>query len=190
MRRRARAALARVPALRGFSIALTMQEASGSRSTGASWQPLARRSSGRRYLREIREISMGDMEMGMAFDSYRADKFTDRIIGCIIKVHQTLGPGFLENVYRRAMILELREQGFVTEVEKEVNVYYGGQEVGRHRLDLLVDGQMILEIKAVEGLNRIHYAQIRSYLKSTGLGLGLLVNFAGERADFRRIEIQ
>ena len=113
-------------------------------------------------------------------------QLTEHIIQCVIQVHQTLGPGFLESVYRRAMLFELRKQGLATEVEKEVVVLYDGHEVGRHRLDLLVEGQVILELKTVEGLSKAHYAQVRSYLKATGLEIALLVNFAGERADFPR----
>jgi GxxExxY protein len=126
------------------------------------------------------------MEIGI----YRRDKLTEKIIRCIIQVHQTLGPGFLESVYRRALLIELRKQGLTIEAEKEVIVYYDGQKVGRHRLDLLVEGQVIVELKTVEALSKAYYAQVRSYLKATGLGLALLVNFAEERADFRRIEIQ
>jgi GxxExxY protein len=70
----------------------------------------------------------------------------------------------------------------------EIDVYYDQQLVGRHRLDLIVEGKVILELKTVECLNKAHYAQVRSYLRATGLQLALLVNFAEERATFRRIE--
>ncbi|MGH7465935.1 MAG: GxxExxY protein [Longimicrobiales bacterium] len=119
---------------------------------------------------------------------YRGDTLTGRVIRCIIHVHQTLGPGFLESVYRRALLIELRKQHLATEAEKEVVVYYDGQQVGRHRLDLLVEGQVILELKTVEALSKAHYAQVRSYLRATQLDLALLVNFADDRADFRRVE--
>jgi len=124
----------------------------------------------------------------MGTDSYRADKLTERVIHCIIDVHQTLGPGFLESVYRRALLIELRKQNLATEVEKEIVVSYDGQEVGRHRLDILVEKQVILELKTVETLSKAHYAQVRSYLKATSLGVALLINFADNHADFRRIE--
>ena len=124
------------------------------------------------------------MEIG-----YRGDRITGRVIQCIIHVHQTLGPGFLESVYRRALLIELRKQDLATEAEKEVVVYYDGQKVGRHRLDLLVEGQVILELKTVETLSKAHYAQVRSYLRATRLDVALLVNFADDRADFRRVEI-
>lgn len=116
------------------------------------------------------------------------DRLSGRIIHCIIKVHQTLGPGFLESVYRRALIVELRKQHLAIEVEKEIRILYDGVQVGTHRLDLLVDGRVIVELKTVEALSKAHYAQVRSYLVATGMKLALLVNFAEERADFRRIE--
>jgi GxxExxY protein len=121
-------------------------------------------------------------------ERYRADKLTERIIFCIIHVHKTLGPGFLESVYRSAVCLELRKHNLSTEVEREIAVYYENREVGRHRLDLLVEGQVILELKTVESFSKAHYAQVRSYLKATGLQMALLVNFSDFRADFRRIE--
>jgi GxxExxY protein len=115
------------------------------------------------------------------------DELTDKIIFCIITVHQTLGPGFLESIYRKALLLELRKRGVSAEVERAVPIYYDGQEIGRHRLDFLVENQIIVEIKMVENLSRAHYAQVRSYLRATSLSLALLVNFADERADFRRV---
>ena len=116
------------------------------------------------------------------------DRLTERIITCIIRVHQTLGAGYLENIYRRALLLELRKQGLATEVEKKVMIYYDGQPIGGHRLDLVVEGQVVVELKAVDVMSKAHYTQVRSYLKAARLRLALLVNFAGERADFRRIE--
>ena len=131
---------------------------------------------------------MGEITTDMEIPSPPNETLTGSIIWCIIHVHQTLGPGFLEGVYRRALVIELQRLGLATEVEREVAVYYDGQEVGTHRLDLLVQKQVILELKTVEALNKVHYAQVRSYLKATGLRLALLVNFAQERAVFRRIE--
>jgi GxxExxY protein len=128
------------------------------------------------------------MQEIMVIDSWRDDGPTKRIISCIIRVHQVLGPGFLESIYRRALLVELGKRGLVTEAEKEVVVHYDGAVVGRHRLEPVVEGRVVLELKTVESLSRAHYAQVRSYLKATRLGLALLVNFAGHRADFRRID--
>jgi GxxExxY protein len=117
-----------------------------------------------------------------------SDGLTERIIWCLIRVHQTLGPGFLENVYRRALVIELGRQGLSCEVEKEVVVLYDGEEVGHHRIDVLVENEVLLELKAVESLARVHYAQLRSYMSASNIERGLLVNFSAEHADFRRVE--
>src|SRR5438067_13560185 len=98
---------------------------------------------------------------------YQKDKLTETIIDCIIKVHQTLGPGFLEGIYRRALLIELRKRHLSVTTEQEVIIYYDAQEVGRHRLDLIVSGDRIIEIKTVEHLGKPHFAQARSYLRAT-----------------------
>ena len=124
----------------------------------------------------------------MESSEYRSDTLTERVILCIIRVHQTLGPGFLESVYQRALLIELHKQNLAAEFEKEIVIYSDGQKVGRHCLDLLVEGRLILELKTVEALSKAHYAQVRSYLKASRLDIALLVNFATDRADFRRIQ--
>jgi GxxExxY protein len=124
----------------------------------------------------------------MSSKSIISDPLTERIITCIIRVHRTLGAGYLEDIYRRALLLELRKQGLVAEVEKRVIIYYDGQPVGRHRLDLVVEGEVVVELKVADSMKNAHYTQVRSYLKASSLRLALLVNFAGQRADFRRIE--
>ncbi|MFH1564200.1 MAG: GxxExxY protein [Nitrospirota bacterium] len=126
----------------------------------------------------------------MEIREYREDSLTERIIQCIIKVHQTLGPGFLENIYSRAMVIELTKQELRVEIEKEIVIYYEGEEVGRHRLDVFVENKVIVELKTVEELSKAHYAQVRSYLKATSVKVAILVNFAKEKADFRRVELE
>jgi GxxExxY protein len=115
-----------------------------------------------------------------------ADDLTYRIIDAIIKVHSELGPGFLEGTYQRALTIELRKRGHAVATEVDVSISYDGQVIGRHRLDLVVASAV--RVKTVEDLGRIHYAQVRSYLRATGLSIALLVNFSKERADYRRIE--
>jgi GxxExxY protein len=115
------------------------------------------------------------------------DEITATIIHCVIRVHQVLGPGYSEGVYRRAMVIELRKQKLEIEVEKVVFIYYDNVKIGRHVIDIVVAKKVVLELKAVDALGKAHYAQVRSYLKSTGLKVGLLVNFDTERADYRRI---
>ena len=115
------------------------------------------------------------------------DALTHAIIEAIIKVHSALGPGFLESVYHRALAIELKKQDIRFATEVDVDIEYTGHVVGRHRLDLVVEDQVIVELKTVEDLGKVHYAQVRSYLRATGLPIALLVNFSKERADYRRI---
>lgn len=105
------------------------------------------------------------------------DVLARRVIGCAITVHRALGPGFLEGIYRKAMCVELDLQGVPFEAEKAINVIYRGWPIPGQRIDLLVGGQVILELKAVSALQPAHVAQVISYLKTTRLHLGLLINF-------------
>ena len=116
------------------------------------------------------------------------DALTEKIIGACINVHKVLGPGFLEVIYLNALLVELRKQGLSCESEKETRVLYEGTLVGIHKIDLLVESEIVVELKAVEELNKKHYVQIRSYLKALNKPLGLLVNFASYKIDVRRIE--
>ncbi|MFZ1932908.1 MAG: GxxExxY protein [Thermoguttaceae bacterium] len=94
------------------------------------------------------------------------DDLIHRAIGCMIEVHKQLGPGFLESVYRRAIAVELQEQGIPFETEKKVELRYKKKRVGVHRLDLLVADELVVELKTVDDLHKKHYAQVRSYLKA------------------------
>jgi GxxExxY protein len=116
------------------------------------------------------------------------EALTEKIIGCVVQVHRTLGPGVVETIYRNALLLELRAAGLHVDTEREVVVRYRDQEVGRHRLDLLVEDAVVVELKAVPQLAAVHYDQLRSYLRASGLNVGLLVNFGQGRSDFRRID--
>ena len=100
-----------------------------------------------------------------------------RVIGAAIEVHRQLGPGFIEPIYQKAMNHELKTSGLFVEREKEILVPYKDIKIPGQRLDLLVGGRVIVELKAVESIAPIHEAQLISYLKSTGLRLGLLINF-------------
>ncbi len=115
---------------------------------------------------------------------------TGQIIECAIAVHKALGPGFIEAVYHNALMLEFAERGIRAEREVEVLVRYKGKLVGKHRLDVVVEEQVVLELKTVEALSKAHYAQLRSYLKASNIGTGLLINFSEAKADYRRVEIE
>jgi GxxExxY protein len=105
------------------------------------------------------------------------DRLAQEVIGAAIEVHRTLGPGFLESVYEQALGVELGLRGVQLQRQVPVSVDYKGHSIGESRLDLLVDGRLIVELKAVEQLAPIHTAQLMSYLRATGYRLGLLVNF-------------
>ncbi|NOY40286.1 MAG: GxxExxY protein [Planctomycetes bacterium] len=100
-----------------------------------------------------------------------------KVIGAAIEVHRELGPGFLESVYRKAMAYELSSQKIQVEEEKAIVVPYKDIQIAGQRLDLRVGGRIIVELKCVEEFAPIHQAQLISYLKATGLRLGLLINF-------------
>jgi GxxExxY protein len=117
------------------------------------------------------------------------DDLIYRTIGCMIEVHKELGPGFLESVYRRAIAVELQEQGIPFEMEKKIELRYKKKRVGAHRLDLLVANELVVELKTVESLHKKHYAQVRSYLKAVREPVGLLVNFSDFQLDARRVEL-
>lgn len=105
------------------------------------------------------------------------NQVTDQVIGCAIEVHRTLGPGLLESVYEKALCFELQQRGLNFASQVAVPILYKGQNLGDHRLDLLVENQIIVELKAVDRLDPVFHAQVLSYLKLTGKQLGLLINF-------------
>ena len=115
------------------------------------------------------------------------ESLSKKIIGAAIEVHAALGPGFLETIYEEAFKIELQEQGLNYECQKEIKVEYLGVQIGMHRLDLIVENQVIVELKAVKELNEIHFAQLLSYLKASGTRIGLLLNFAKPRLEIRRV---
>ncbi|MBR4996588.1 MAG: GxxExxY protein [Bacteroidaceae bacterium] len=101
-----------------------------------------------------------------------------KVIGCALEVYKTLGPGLLESAYEKALVYELNENGIPVESQVEVNLNYKGMNIGEGlRLDLLVDGKLIVELKSVEELKPIHYKQLQTYLRLTNCHLGLLINF-------------
>jgi GxxExxY protein len=105
------------------------------------------------------------------------ERAAERIIGCAIEVHRQLGPGFLEGIYQDALSIELESAGLRFQREVPIILQYRNRPLRSHRLDLVVENQIIVELKAVEHLDRIHRAQIISYLRASGLRLGLLMNF-------------
>lgn len=119
----------------------------------------------------------------------RFENLISRVIGCMITVHKGLGPGFLKNVYRRSLEIEFERQRVKYETEKEIIMEYQGKEVGVHRLDFLIEGVLVVELKTVDEIHKKHYAQVRSYVRAMKQKVGLLANFSDVTLDVRRVEI-
>ncbi len=119
----------------------------------------------------------------------QTEKYVKETMDCAYAVHRALGPGFLEPTYRNAFCVELLEQNIPFECEKSVTVHYRNRPVALHRLDLVVRGCVVVELKAVKLLKRVHEAQVLAYLKASQLPVGLLMNFGGAtlKEGFRRI---
>jgi GxxExxY protein len=111
---------------------------------------------------------------------------TEKIIGCAMKVHNTLGPGFLESVYQRALTHELTKAGLHVECERSLTVAYDGIAVGEFSTDMLVEGTVLVENKATQTISPAHEVQLVNYLTATGIELGLLLNFGADRLEFKR----
>jgi len=112
---------------------------------------------------------------------------TFKIIGAAMEVHRMLGPGFLESIYQRAMESEMCRRGMPFESQRRLSLTYKGEVLGEHVIDLVVDGKVVVELKAVKDLTEQHQAQIISYLKASRLQIGLLINFAKRSLEHRRI---
>jgi GxxExxY protein len=118
------------------------------------------------------------------------DALTSGIIGCGIRVHEALGPGLLESVYRHCVVIELEQAGYRTDTTRRIPLIYRGHDIGvQFCPDVIVEDTVIVELKAVEALARIHKSQLVTYLKLTGLPVGLLMNFNVEllRDGVRRV---
>jgi GxxExxY protein len=115
------------------------------------------------------------------------DKFTELIIGSAFRVSSTLGCGFLEKVYENALLIELKTSGLKCEQPKPIPVTYREIRVGNYYADILVEGQVILEIKAAKAIDDSHQAQLINYLKATGIHTGLIVNFGTSKLGFKRM---
>ena len=114
------------------------------------------------------------------------DTLTKTIIACAFKVHNTLGGGFLESVYKNALLVELEKSSLRASAEQPIRVYYEGRLVGEFYADIIVENAIILELKAIETLAKIHEVQLVNYLKATGIDLGLLINFGPTDVTVKR----
>ena len=117
----------------------------------------------------------------------RYEELTETIIGCAYTVANTLGSGFLEKVYENALTHELRKKGLQVEQQRAIPVYYDKVVVGEYLADLLVEGSVLVELKAIKNIEDIHKAQCIHYLKATGLMICLLINFGTPKVQIKRI---
>ena len=113
-------------------------------------------------------------------------ELTEQIIGCAFRVHNELGGGFLESVYEKSLLIELKNSGLLAKCQVPLDVFYQGEIVGQFKADVIVDDLVILELKAVEELSKIHEVQLVNYLTATSIPIGLLINFGPETVTLRR----
>ncbi|UCH88259.1 MAG: GxxExxY protein [Thermoplasmata archaeon] len=120
-------------------------------------------------------------------EEYQSRSLTGKVIGAAIEVHKILGPGFIESVYHNALKKELTLRGILYETEKNVEIFYKEDEVGEHRLDMLIENTIVVELKAVSEISDVHISQVVSYLKATELNVGLILNFSRSKLDIKRV---
>jgi GxxExxY protein len=124
----------------------------------------------------------------MIDDKYKHSALTERIIGCAMKVHSTLGNGFQEIIYQRCLAIEMSKQGLSYEREKEMPIFYEGQSVGTRRVDFFVANGIMVELKAITVIEDVHFAQTINYLEAYNMEVGLLINFGARSLEFKRVK--
>ena len=114
------------------------------------------------------------------------EDITEKIIGCAYTVYNTMGYGFLESVYEKCLLIELRKASLKSESQKSIIVHYDGEVVGNFIADIFVEDAIILELKSVKSIAKIHEVQLVNYLVATGKDVGLLINFGAEGVEIKR----
>lgn len=114
-------------------------------------------------------------------------ELTHKIIGCAMKVHKTLGNGFQEVIYQRALAIEMQNQEIGFEREMEMTIYYEGHDIGTRRVDFFVEENIMVELKALIRLEEVHLAQAMNYCQAYNLPIGLLINFGAKSLEFKRV---
>jgi len=123
----------------------------------------------------------------MILDDAYYNSITEQIIGCAYQVSNCLGPGFLEKVYENALCHEIRKANLEFMQQQPIRVMYEDIVVGEYYADLLVQNEVVVELKAVKNLNTSHFAQCMNYLKGSGKKIGLLINFGSAKVEIRRV---
>jgi GxxExxY protein len=122
--------------------------------------------------------------------NFEHDALTEKIIGCCFEVHRALGPGFIEKIYAKALQHQLKSEGLQFECEKEFNVSFKDQFVGKFRCDLYIENKVIVELKSVTGfIPKLFQTQLLSYLKASNVKTGLLINFGNPSCEVKRLSV-
>jgi GxxExxY protein len=123
----------------------------------------------------------------MINEQYKDSALTSKIIGCAMAVHNTIGCGFQEVIYQRALAIELQKADIIFQREVEMSIFYDNNLIGTRRVDFLIQGTVLVELKAVLQLEDSHFAQAINYLEVFKLEVGLLINFGAKKMQFRRL---
>lgn len=123
----------------------------------------------------------------MINEKYKYSELTSKIIGCAMTIHKTLGNGFQEVIYQRALEIEMHLEGIEFNREFEMPIIYREQQIGTRRVDFLVNGIVSVELKAITKLENVHFAQAINYLEAYNLEIGLLINFGETSLNFKRL---
>ena len=127
------------------------------------------------------------INMNSIKDEYKYSELTSKIIRSAMTVHSTLGNGFQEVIYQRALAIEMRKSNLDFIREKEIPIYYDGHEIGTRRVDFFVENKVLVELKAVKQLEDVHLAQAINYLEAFKMEVGLLINFGSKSLQFKRV---
>jgi len=120
-------------------------------------------------------------------ETMKYKEITEKIIGCAMQVHRTLGNGFQEVIYQRALAIEMSFAGLAFEREKEMDIFYRGEHIGTRRADFFVEECIMVELKALIKLEDVHLAQAMNYCEAYKMEIGLLINFGGKSLEFKRV---
>ncbi len=126
----------------------------------------------------------------MIKEEYKYSEVTKKIIGSAMKVHSTLGNGFQEVIYQRALVIEMENQGLSFKREMNMDIYYEKQHIGMRRVDFFVEDKIMVELKALVNIEPIHMTQALNYLEAYTIEIGLLINFGAPSLQFKRLTIE
>src|SRR5262245_55010209 len=132
-------------------------------------------------VREKKLLTMSDLQ-------YK--DITEKIIGAAMKVHASLGNGFQEVIYQRALAIEMKQDGLRFQREHNMKIYYRNEEIGERRVDFFVEEKIMVELKAITQLENVHLAQAKNYLEAYNMEVGLLINFGNISLEFKRLQIK